>query len=267
MINKDNIDKFTIKGRNDISGLLKEEYVALWNNPNFRNRFCNRKVKLNGKTEEWILERDKYKYSKTIVKGSKPDEIPCVEISDKLSEGSTLLFVGVNPSGADMSYYKGNANDVLIYHGNSLYYKTMSEFTEACIGNSADYSELDLFGIVQGTQSVIKKDFQENPDYYKEMFELFLKYLVKVQPKVIIVANAFARRILCKEFIKDPKFKSFYNTTFSLTDNDQFGGFTFTINEFSTQLYFSSMLSGQHALDKGSRENLAWLVRNYLQNL
>lgn len=268
LINKNNINKFS-PVRKNISKLLKIKYDALWNDPYFKKRFCNRKVKLGSKTEEWILERDKCKYSKTSAKSCKPDEIPCIEISDKLSEGSTLLFVGMNPSGADKRYYKGNVNDVLIYPSGSPYYKAMAEFTKACLGNSDDFSELDLFGIVQGTQSVIKKDFLENPDYYKEMFELFWKYVVvKVQPKVIVVANALASSILRRDKslkLNQTKYDNFYKSTyFSLAQNTLFGGYTLTAGKFTCQLYFSSMLSGQHALDKGSREDLVWLVKNYL---
>ena len=176
----------------------------------------------------------------------------------------------MNPSGKDKGYYKKNKGDVIIYSGGSSYYKALAEFTEACLEGSHDFSELDLFGIVQGSQNVVKKDFMDNPDYYKEMFGLFLKYVAKAQPNVVIVANAFVREVLLGKNtlpFKNPKYAPFYDVNYTWKKNEQHGGYTFTIGEFTCQIYFSSMLSGQHALDKGSRENLAWLVKNYINHL
>lgn len=249
---------------------LKEEYVALWNVPSFRERFCNRKIRLDNKTEEWVLERDKCKYSEKKNSGDKPDEIPCIEISNRLCEGAPLLFVGMNPSGTDKKSYSRNKEDVFVYGGDSPYYREMGEFTEKCLGCTDGFSELDLFGIVQSNQSVVREDFLENPDYYKEMFELFLKYLILTQPKVIIVANAFACRVLCRDTdlkLCEPEYDNFYkNAKYSLVTNDQFGGYTFSTKGFKAQMYFSSMLSGQRALDNGSKDNLIWMVRNYLRH-
>lgn len=249
---------------------LKEEYVSLWNVPSFRERFCNRKLKLDGKMEEWVLERDKCKYSEKKISGCKPEEIPCMELSDKQYEGKPLLIVGVNPGGSDRKHYSGNKDDVFVYGGDSPYYKEMAEFAVKCLVGNDGFSELDLFGIVQGNQSVVREDFLENPDYYKEMFDLFLKYLVLTQPKVIIVANAFACRVLCRDAdlkLCEPEYDNFYkNAKYSLVTNDQFGGYTFTTKGFKAQMYFSSMLSGQRALDNGSKDNLIWMVKNYLRH-
>ena len=141
----------------------------------------------------------------------------------------------------------------------------------------AKYSVLDLFGIVQSTQKVIQDDFLKNPDNYSEMFDIFLQYVKKVNPKVIIVANAFVRKVLKRDddinFVNQ-KYDNFYkiggDVKFKLERNPNYGGYTFTIDPTGEsarfQLFFSSMLSGQRALDKGSWENLVWLVNNYLSN-
>ena len=260
----------TRKKFSPLTARLKEEYIVLWNNPKFRKQFCNRKLKLDNKTEEWILERDKCKYSKKTISGCKPEEIPCIELSNKQFEGRPLLIVGINSGGSDRKHYSGNKDDVFVYDGDSPYYKEMAEFAEKCLGFEEGFSELDLFGIVQGNQSVVRKDFLENPDFYTEMFELFLKYLVLSQPKVIIVANAFVCRVLCRDEalnLDQSKYNRFYkNTMYSLTPNDQFGGYTFSTKGFKAQMYFSSMLSGQRALDNGSKDNLIWIVKNYLRH-
>ena len=180
------------------------------------------------------------------------------------------MIVGINSGGSDRKHYAGNKDDVFVYDGDSLYYREMAEFAEKCLGYTDGFSELDLFGIVQGNQSVVREDFLENPDYYKEMFELFLKYLVLSQPEVIIVANAFVCRVLDRDKdlkLDQPQYDHFYkNAKYSLTQNDQFGGYTFSTEGFKAQLFFSSMLSGQRALDNGSKDNLIWMVKNYLRH-
>ena len=145
----------------------------------------------------------------------------------------------------------------------------MAEFTEKCVGVKDGFSELDLFGIVQGNQSVVREDFLENPDYYKEMFALSLKYLILAQPKVVVVANAFVCRILCRDTtlkLDQAKYNNLYKPKYSLVYNEQFGGYTFCMKDFKTQMYFTSMLSGQRALDNGSKDNLIWMVKNYLRH-
>ena len=109
------------------------------------------------------------------------------------------------------------------------------------------------------------------------MFEIFLEYVKKVNPKVIIVANAFVRKVLKRDDINfvnqndDNLYKKRGgDVKFKLERNPNYCGYTFTIDptgkSVSFQLFFSSMLSGKRALDIGSRENLVWLVNNYLSN-
>jgi len=268
-ITKKNLHKVSTKDPHDLSDQLKNEYVALWNDPDFKNRFCNRMLTSGSKTGEWILERNKYKKSKATPKGCKTDEIPCIEISERVFNNSPLLFIGMNPSGTFQEDFAGNTADVFAIGVKGKYYQAIMNFTKECVGDKNCFSELDLFGIIQSKQSVIEQDFKKNPDYYKEMFALFLEYVVLVQPKVIIVTNALASKILRRDKslrLNQPKYDNFYKgAKYHLTPNARFGGYTFTIGEFTCQLYFSSMLSGQHALDKGSRENLVWLVKNYLR--
>ena len=257
----------------NISNKLQSEYSKLW--PKIKNR-------------HFKLERDKY-----IVGNFDVKKIPCIEVSNRLFEDSPILFVGMNPSGTDIIHYNShnnNPDDVYIYHGDSKYYKAMTSFAFDClkgyqkwgVNEEEDakdkYSVLDLFGIVQSTQKVIQDDFLKNPKKYSGMFDIFLQYVKKVNPKVIIVANAFVRKVLKRdknENLDNPKYNIFYKKSrgdmkFELKCNEKYGGYTFTIDPTGEsarfQLFFSSMLSGQRALDKGSWENLVWLVNNYLSN-
>ena len=113
------------------------------------------------------------------------------------------------------------------------------------------------------------------------MLNIFLDAIFGLKPSVIVVANAFVRKLLLagtkklqcvpiskdsviKKLGKSNELKVFYNR-FTLSPNNKNGGYTLSIDgKFKCQLFFSCMLSGQRAIDLGNRENLVWLVKNYL---
>jgi hypothetical protein len=204
--------------------------------------------------------------------------VPLIEISDKFHSG-TILFIGFNPSGADTNSYAGNTVDVFIYTGNSPYYQAMESFAKEC--GYEGYSELDVLGLVRKTQSEVVKHFLNNPSLFSGMLNIFLDAIFGLKPSVIVVANAFVRKLLVagtkklqcvpiskdsviKKLGKSNELKVFYNR-FTLSPNNKNGGYTLSIDgKFKCQLFFSCMLSGQRAIDLGNRENLVWLVKNYL---
>ena len=47
--------------------------------------------------------------------------------------------------------------------------------------------------------------------------------------------------------------------------DDKIGTYKITLNEKSVPVFFSSMLTGQRALDKGSFERLKWHVKNVIK--
>ena len=258
----------TGKVTTNLAGCLQKEYAAI-NSTDFSGQYTIEKKTI------FVIERDRYAKGDKQGRIGDPNLIPLFEISNKMHEGSPILFVGMNPSGTDVehykdydAHYKSSPHQVFIYDGDSTYYRAMRKFAFECLQGiepqlqqeedaEGFYSELDLFGIVQSTQEIVQKDFLADPDKYGKLFDIFLDYVKRINPKVIIVANAFVRRILQQP---SPKF--------TVKKNEEFGGYTFKINsmeDFKSQLYFSSMLSGQRALDKGSWENLVWLVRNFLR--
>lgn len=200
---------------------------------------------------------------------SKDKRIPLVEIyelKDNLSDG--ILIVGMNPSGADKSHYEqNNRGGDLVYVYEDIktgYFQAIERFiVEVQNGGpltAISYSVLDVFGIVQKTQEKLQDDFLQDHHslFYDDMINLFFDAIVRLRPKVIVVANAFFRRLFMEHFA----------TKVTHSPSVTYGGYDITIKasngECCTHVFFSSMLSGSHALDCGSRENLAWMVRNYL---
>ena len=107
----------------------------------------------------------------------------------------------------------------------------------------------------------------------QEHFNFALKMIIAVKPKIIIVCNTLVRDILlnktviksCVSFSQDAK--SIYSKL-SVPINEKYG--TPIINKLAGQedipIFFTSMLSGQRALDLGSFDRLIWHI-NFIRKL
>ena len=187
--------------------------------------------------------------------------IPYVEYYDCFSANTEILFVGSNPSGTDSGYYKANnpSNSEIIEYNNirnTRYYKEYAKIADRIGVTESKISVMDLFGIVQSKQSVIENDYaaaiSSSPNPYTEMIQIFLEVVKELKPKIIIVANAFVRRVLLSELQGRMSWDCGY------------GGYHLIVDGFCAKVYFTSMLYGNRALDQGNRENLVWIVQRYL---
>ena len=212
-------------------------------------------------------------------------------LEDDLSSG--ILFVGMNPSGADESHYEANNKDksnrkrkdeVYIYEDiDTPYFKAIKQLLAEIHKNGdntihAKYSVLDLIGVVEKKQNVLQDEYlgKKNECLYNAMIDIFFKTILRLRPKVIVVINAFVGRCFKgSQSSEVPTPDGRFQDWIKLTPSEEFGGYDITITKpenvegnepLTTHIFFSSMLSGSRALDCGSRENLAWIVRNYLRN-
>ena len=210
-------------------------------------------------------------------------------LEDDLSNG--ILFVGMNPSGTDKDHYHNKSQhnakrkeDVYVYEDIDTPYfkaieKLLAEIKKGEIIKDVNSSVLDLFSVVEKKQNVLQDEYlgKKNECLYNAMIDIFFKTILRLRPKVIVVINAFVGNCFKgkrrKEFPSpDCRIKEWVK---KLSPCEKFGGYEINIakpestedNEpLTTHIFFSSMLSGSRALDCGSRENLAWIVRNYLKN-
>jgi hypothetical protein len=92
--------------------------------------------------------------------------------------------------------------------------------------------------------------------FVSEQLDLFFHLLDDISPNAVVVENAFAR-----DFLKDVRLTS---DRYNLTPEDSVDpntGFQFIELDSRTPIFFSGMLTGQRALDRGSRERLGWHVK------
>jgi|SRR3989344_2041974 len=175
-----------------------------------------------------------------------------------------LLFVGINPSFSEKSEeeYKFSNNNFSIKkdikkeekaRNEYSYYKKFKQISRKIFGNEMEWEHIDLFFIREKSQNDLKRIiYPKNGkfnDFGREQLNLSLNKIKELEPKIIVVANALASNIIKKEWnIKDNDF------------NKELGFHKVEINDKKIAIFFSGMLSGQRALDKGSFERLIWHI-------
>lgn len=207
---------------------------------------------------------------------------------DLPSDGG-ILFIGMNPSDSEMAlnvllkesivYTPEIIKDLLSYKSfceykdkaervgflteaekvwqRNLYpfFKPMKDIADQ---NNTFFQHLDLFLYRETNQKdfeklVIKKESEGNiefNDFGNDQIEIFKELLDQYTPKVIVVANAMASKI----------FKQIYKNDL-IWDEEK--GYHLFKND--TPIFFTSMLSGQRAIDIHSRERLEWQIRQTLK--
>jgi hypothetical protein len=123
-------------------------------------------------------------------------------------------------------------------------------------------THLDLFYYRETSQNKFKKriEFKEKKDqsielnkFAEEQLELFLYILEIIDPKVIVVANAFISKIIIN------KFKDKLN---NVQLDSKEGFHRIFVNNKKIPIFFSSMLTQQRALDLHSYERLVWHIKS-----
>lgn len=173
-------------------------------------------------------------------------ELPCQEV----------LFIGMNPA------FKPGVD---VEHG--FFYDVnppMNDFFKAIVNFNYDTlrhntpSHHDLLFVRHTNQKDVEVLLKKGPfkDFLQKQIDLSKEIIRALSPKLIVVLNAGA----CKLF----------NSMFTRVSDEHIekdiGAYAFEINQI-TPVLFSSMLSGQRALDIGSRNSLSWHIRFILDKL
>jgi hypothetical protein len=168
---------------------------------------------------------------------------------------NSILFIGINPSynkkssNCDNIFLNlkddGTTDDGKLYQ----YFKKFPEFSEY---TGEQWGHLDLLMLRETNQSLIKKIYEEDFSFIKGQLDISKKTIINSSPKVIVICNAFA----CKLFSKH---------MFKLKFNETVGTYLICNKSLKdTPVFFSSMLSGQRALDLGSLDRLKWHIKKVI---
>lgn len=197
-----------------------------------------------------------------------------VKVEESNPEGC-LLFIGINPSFKNGDLMPSSPEYKSTYPWDIPDEKTHSYFIKSKrIANSEGihlpYGHHDLFPIREANQKVIENMFDTDSkgslitkndynSFIKESLSWSQETIRECNPKIIVVINAFASRIVFDYsllgFIPEKRW------------NEDLGVDFIQINGNMVPIMFSGMLSGQRALDNQSEFRLMWHIRHVLRHL
>jgi hypothetical protein len=200
---------------------------------------------------------------------------------------NTILFIGINPSFSEKGFksilketeYDNVLKDPFGFYSKVEniniekiavlkkieqiardkynYFAKFREIAEQIKEFENKWDHIDLLQIRSTNQKKIEKLIREDSKFIKKQIMLSLELIDYIHPKVIVVENAFVRRILTKEFD---------NGIVSEEIDDKIGTY-FYFSDKKLPIFFTSMLSGGRALDTGSYERLKWHIKFVLSKV
>lgn len=193
---------------------------------------------------------------------------------------NAILFIGINPSFNENDVPE-NEKPIHFYHildeneKDIQYFEKIKEVAKYC--NNSKWSHLDMLFIRETKQKNIEEVCKKEIDFINEQITISLKIIERAQPKIIVVINSFASEFFGKMKSKHSKFEKIwlgYDLFFekdeirkkSSTFDPAIGTYRIDIAGIQTPIIFSSMLSGQRALDLGSLERLKWQIKFITDN-
>ena len=175
-------------------------------------------------------------------------------IERHLNKGD-VLFLGMNPSYKPGRWNHDGGGFYNVSAGNS-YFQAMIDFCQETLDRN-DISHHDIFFIRHTEQkSVIKLTNQEEyKDFFDEQLELTRDIIRAAEPRLIVVLNAGVREY----------FKRIFPFDWDKDFNDNLGAHLVRIKE-NAPVLFSGMLSGQRAMDLGTKRALRWHIQHIINH-
>lgn len=169
-----------------------------------------------------------------------------------------ILFIGINPS---FSEKKTKVIESFFYsnHQQEEVHQYFKKFQDIAEKTKIKWSHLDLLYIRQTDQKIVKSIFGDSigNEFLSKQLAISKSIIEKSKPKIIVVSNAYARDL----FIHHCKIETIFDETIGthkIINNIQLEGIP---------IFFTSMLTGQRALDNGSYDRLLWHIKYALNSI
>jgi hypothetical protein len=181
---------------------------------------------------------------------------------------SEILFIGINPSlnSSDKIRLQEKKDKSLEYYSldhksgnNHKYFKKFQLISEK---TNLTWSHYDLLFIRETKQEKVKKLLKDESGIqflYKQLMisKLVLdKIIDKISPTIFVVNNTLAREFLGKDRPENYDDKQAHWMDYRFQWKEEIGTYIYKNCPF----FFTSMLTGQRALDNGSFERLIWHI-------
>jgi hypothetical protein len=178
---------------------------------------------------------------------------------------NALMFIGLNPS-----YSESNEENEEPFYNNpqsGTIHKYFKKFQEISKLTKTPWSHTDLLFLRETNQKNIESIYHQKNgvDFIYGQLLISKEIIELSKPKVIIVNNSLARKYL--GFEKNNNINVWMGLEFEFDEN--LGTYRVIKNEKleNIPIFFTSMLTGQRALDKGSFKRLIWHIKFVLEKL
>lgn len=199
---------------------------------------------------------------------------------NKIQAGS-ILFVGLNPSFSEKGWKttageEFDPNKFYAWGGNEYdrekdleleanakkTYSYYAKFRDIADKFGKPWEHIDLFFVRETSQNkfntMLSFGSQQGEilnDFAKEQLKQSIRLIEASQPLVIVVANAYASDL----------YRKMFESQLSGSRFEELGYHYTCLNNRQVPTFFTSMLTQQRALDKGSLERLKWQIGQALK--
>lgn len=146
------------------------------------------------------------------------------------------------------------AIDRLAFDGYDGYFKGLRAIAEKI---KLPWNHIDIFLYRQTSQAQflpLVMPRNKLNEFGRDQMELFEEVIIEAHPKVIVIINAFA-----SELVRDH-----FKNNLSFNDTQGFHNLILSTG-VKVPIFFSSMLTGQRALDRWSYERLVWHIQQAIK--
>lgn len=172
-------------------------------------------------------------------------------IQDDIKQNA-LMFIGINPS------YGGDSGFIYYNNSHGETHKYFKKFIDISLSVEIGWTHLDLLFLRETSQNVVKalSKNQIGHDFIDKQLEISKKIIERATPKILVINNTYARDLLLSNSFSTEKFEFEFDNilgTERIINHDVLDGIP---------VFFTSMLTGQRALDLGSYKRLVWHIKH-----
>ena len=205
-----------------------------------------------------IWENEKYKEFEIINRG--------FGIQDIILKNS-IMFIGINPSFDENS--KEIHEEFYNVEQDGKTHPYFNKFKEISKKVNHSWTHFDFLYFRETNQKYINELLkkQNGVDFVFKQLEISKKVILEAKPKILIVSNTMARHFM--GFDKNQDQTQGVWMGFDFIFDEKLGTHKIIHNSEleNTPVFFTSMLTGQRALDNGSFERLNWHINFVLNQL
>lgn len=185
-------------------------------------------------------------------------------IHDRIKKNS-ILFLGINPS---FSGKPKSISHFINIDEDQKSHPYFNRFKEIASKTNLSWAHYDLFFFRETRQNFIHTLLKDavGTDFLYKQLELSREIILAAQPKIIVVSNTMSRHFM--GFDKNREKNTGVWMDFDFIFDHEIGTYRITNTELKDiPVFFTSMLTGQRALDNGSYERLIWHIKFVLNKL